>query len=72
MVEEKVDLIEIDGASGSVLRGYDTCMRNDVSNLEVSGEMCVGIEVLTNLLKTTITKELCTHLSSSRKASNSR
>ncbi len=47
-------------------------MRNKFSNLDVSEENCVEIEVLTHLLKATITKD-CVHTSAtSRKASNSR
>ena len=71
-VEGKGDLIENIGASGSVLWKYESCIQNRVENFEVLEKMCVWIEILTALPKTTITKEFCTHLSVPSGATSSR
>lgn len=46
-VEEKEDLIEVEGASGSVLRMYESPIQNGMLSFDVSEGKRVGSEVLT-------------------------
>lgn len=69
-VEGKGDLKELGDASDSVLLEYES--QNGVEIFEVLEGNFVWIQPLTTLPKMSITKELCTHLSVSSKATGSR